>query len=244
MPAPEDELHALRRRAYGPAADIHTDPAALQRLTEIEDAAAAARGVDSAPTDPAEDAAEQPTPPTAEPTPPPEDPPTLPRFRVRLRPSTALIMLGVAVLAAAAVVSLTLVQRVQADPLQVGAVQIARLAPDAAYDAPAMMAPDDSVAYADFHGFRTFISSGYMEESDAVCMDVFEPDRLREMDETSFSYDGQYIRQACAAGRFPASTTFAVTSDSPAALREAYPVGTALQFVFDQTNNEVVVFLG
>ncbi len=30
------ELAALRRRAYGPAGDIHTDPAALARLAELE----------------------------------------------------------------------------------------------------------------------------------------------------------------------------------------------------------------
>lgn len=32
-----DELRALRERAYGPAADIHGDPAALSRLRELEE---------------------------------------------------------------------------------------------------------------------------------------------------------------------------------------------------------------
>ena len=37
--AARDELSALRRRAYGPAADITEDPAALARLAELEDLA-------------------------------------------------------------------------------------------------------------------------------------------------------------------------------------------------------------
>src|SRR3954451_4697205 len=36
-----DELRALRARAYGPAADIHDDPAALRRLQELEPRASA-----------------------------------------------------------------------------------------------------------------------------------------------------------------------------------------------------------
>lgn len=36
MPDLADELRALRERAYGPGADIHGDPAALQRLHELE----------------------------------------------------------------------------------------------------------------------------------------------------------------------------------------------------------------
>ncbi len=33
------ELAALRRRAYGPDADIQSDPAAVRRLSELEDLA-------------------------------------------------------------------------------------------------------------------------------------------------------------------------------------------------------------
>lgn len=36
---PRAELRALRERAYGPGADIHDDPVALQRLRELEDGA-------------------------------------------------------------------------------------------------------------------------------------------------------------------------------------------------------------
>jgi len=39
-----DELRALRERAYGPGADIHDDPAALQRLRELEGQALAGFG--------------------------------------------------------------------------------------------------------------------------------------------------------------------------------------------------------
>ena len=34
---PDDELRALRERAYGRHADIHDDPAAMARLRELED---------------------------------------------------------------------------------------------------------------------------------------------------------------------------------------------------------------
>lgn len=50
---PGAELRALRERAYGPGADIHDDPAAMQRLRELEDgervrpAAAAVPGIDA-----------------------------------------------------------------------------------------------------------------------------------------------------------------------------------------------------
>lgn len=50
------ELDALRRRAFGPDADIHDDPAALARLIELEDLArlrVAAGATDAAPPPPA-----------------------------------------------------------------------------------------------------------------------------------------------------------------------------------------------
>ncbi len=46
------ELQELRRRAYGPDADIETDPAALARLHELEDAAAAKPAATSDPSAP------------------------------------------------------------------------------------------------------------------------------------------------------------------------------------------------
>ncbi|GAA5195676.1 hypothetical protein [Microbacterium jejuense] len=44
--SPQDELRALRARAYGPDADIADDPAALARLVELEDLERAAYAVD------------------------------------------------------------------------------------------------------------------------------------------------------------------------------------------------------
>src|SRR6478609_4784199 len=52
------ELEVLRRRAFGPDADIHDDPAALARLIELEDLARPA--VPSAPAETAPTASESP----------------------------------------------------------------------------------------------------------------------------------------------------------------------------------------
>ncbi|GAA1956828.1 hypothetical protein [Microbacterium deminutum] len=88
------ELSALRRRAYGPGADIHEDPPALARLVELEDLALA------------EDSRAVPAPPAADPEPPsiarPEPPNTAapsPRHRsTALRGSViAAVTAGVAI---------------------------------------------------------------------------------------------------------------------------------------------------
>ena len=44
-PADEEELRRLRARAYGPDADIHDDPAAVERLRQLEPHAAPAEPV-------------------------------------------------------------------------------------------------------------------------------------------------------------------------------------------------------
>ena len=58
---------------------------------------------------------------------------------------------------------------------------------------------------------------------------------------TEDSYIGQTFI-GCAANAFIATVEITGTGDMPAELREVYPEGTALQFVFDEAGSDVVVF--
>jgi hypothetical protein len=257
-----EELRALRRRAYGPAADIHADPEALKRLTQLENPEASSAAASTLPdeTDPnssepshSEDASH------SSPFDQPSTSPPVAHHRFRYRPSrlTVLVASAVAMLAAVAIVTLTVVQRVQTDPLQVGASQIARLSVDPGFQPPSALNNADSaslVGYQDFYGLRPVVS----EPSDGVtgrlpgtygsgatsdCMTIYQPEKF-EATGDGYSYSGGVFLTGCAAGAFPATATFTVPDDSPKELREAFPVGTALQFVHDSKNNEIVVFRG
>ncbi|MFP7834902.1 hypothetical protein [Marisediminicola sp. LYQ134] len=167
-------------------------------------------------------------------------------MRFAPRRSTVLIAVAVALVAVTAIVSLTLVQRVQTDPLQVGATQVARLSVDPDYDAPAILSGARArglVAYDDFYGLRAVVQERSRTSPDDECMIIYQPELL-EVSDSGYSYSGQMLLRACAAGVFPAAIALPVPSDFPEELREAYPEGTPLQFVYDRGNNEIVVFKG
>ena len=185
----QDELQVLRERAYGPAADIHLDPPALQRLHELEGRGGAPGG--GAGGRGRREAADELPPPAAEPALPAADeadvPPTRRRFAAfRMRRSTFLIVLGLVALIVVSYAALELVQRVQADPLQAGASQVARLSEDGTYEIPAFFSnavgePGGAHAYEDFHGLRAVINDNGMETDDK-CILVYSSesiDRLR-----------------------------------------------------------------
>lgn len=257
MTAAEDELHALRQRAYGPNADIHLDSHALNRLRELE-------GVGRQPIphyevdpEPAPAAERQSDPVELEPVErEPQGRVWLRRFLLlartgltrlmRIRRSTALILLGLAVAVAAMIVALVLVQRVQTDPLQVGAEQVARLSLDPGYQVPSIFgsaATEGGVqGFQEFHGLRVVETSGGMfgrGGSDA-CLTVYSSATITDPDSTSFAGP---LMGGCAAGTFPAMVQFrADLPDFPEELRSAFPGSTGLQFVYDSANHEVVVF--
>ena len=146
------ELELLRRRAYGPRADIHLDPQAVSRLQELERHARPS----PAPLSRSDDKAVPPELPTAVVTnaaehPDAEDDQSRKSidwswarelfFRIlRMRRSTALVVLSAVVVVVLSSTALTLVQRVQVDPLQVGAEQVARLSVDSSYEVPEALA--------------------------------------------------------------------------------------------------------
>lgn len=249
----QDELQVLRERAYGPAADIHLDAQALQRLHELE-----GRGGDreATPTAEADDKQEEKQEEKQDEFPPPavEEPVPVvgeagaPRAKTRrapfrMRRSTFLIALALVALIVVSNAALLLVQRVQADPLQAGASQIARLSEDATYEIPSVFSSAipggaGAPAYQDFYGLRTIIN-GTGPDTDDQCILVYPPESA---DDPDGKFSG-WVFGACATGAFPAAVAFRVGPGLPEQLRDAFPDGTALQFVLDQTGDEIVVFV-
>ena len=246
-PASDDELRELRRRAYGRDPDIHLDPDALKRLHELERSQVV---VEPPVSDDVVEIVEPPVEP--EPVPPPEPEPRRPPAWVLaflgwltgLRRSTVFMAIGALLIAAGILTALTLVQRVQTDPLQVGAVQVARLGADPGYELPEFFAGSESEAraYQGFLGLRPLsMPSGFFAygSADSTCIAIFSEDATTM---TANSFEGP-IFTACGAGKFPAMLQFTSDMDDlPEELQSAFPDSTGLQFVYDAENDEVVVF--
>ncbi|WP_295851372.1 hypothetical protein [uncultured Microbacterium sp.] len=247
MPSIDDdgELAALRRRAYAPGADISADPTALQRLIELEGRESVAASVAPAtdeeraalavePEDLAPDAVDA----GAE------------SARLRLprpRRSTVIMLSAAGLVALCAVTALVVVQRVQTDPLQTGATQVARLAADPSFEVPSVLTPgvtSGTTGYAEFEGFRVATYASFDASPDAAkCMTVWQPDLL-DVSGGGFSYDGRYFLSSCGAGIFPANAMLQLSDDSAELRVTDLPSGTSLQFVYDREHDEIVVFRG
>jgi hypothetical protein len=245
MPIDEEaELAQLRRRAYSPTADIAADPAALRRLIELEERAGATEhveapeeadgvGVGSPAEEPGPDAAPVPA-----------------RFSLpRVRRSTVILLAAAGLVVATLATILTVVQRVQTDPLQTGATQIARLSPDPSFDVPSALTQGitgEVTAYEEFEGFRVITLPPYQSaENTSRCMTVWQPVLLEGADGGGFSYGGDsFLMSICGAGVFPPSSTMFLREDSPERAQTEFPAGTALQFVYDVSRDEIVVFRG
>ncbi|MDR6692194.1 hypothetical protein J2X55_003136 [Microbacterium sp. 1154] len=235
----DDELAALRRRAYAPGADISSDPAALQRLIELE-----SRSSDDVVPAPSE-VEEDPVDPSGV-----DEPADAPRRRFRmprLRRSMTILLTAAALVVACAATALVVVQRVQTDPLQAGATQIARVSPDSAFVVPSVLfrgVTSGVTAYAEWQGFRFITYPSVIGGDDtARCLTVWQPDLL-DASSNGSSYDGEIFTQACGAGPFPANVVALLRETTPERSRTEFPPDTALQFVYDAANDEVVVFQG
>lgn len=256
----DDELASLRRRAYAPDSDIYTDAAALARLIELENAHAVAERAGSRPEaeavasgriDPspgeqvdAEDSAEEQTDGPTDQARPVER-----RFRMpRLRRSTTILLSAAALVLVCAVSALVVVHRVQADPLQVGATQVARLAPDPTFVAPSSMSrgvTSGVTAYEEFEGFRVITYASFETGRAAgPCMALWQPALLEELRDGGYSYNGHLMLQSCGAGLFPPAVTMLLGEETPERKAIDLPAGTAFQFVYDADADEVVVFEG
>lgn len=245
----DDELTALRRRAYGRDADIHLDPESLDRLRELEDARVEPVIVEPVVVDEAPFVEVEPSEPELEEEASPRTSRFIPWLK-GLRRSTKLIALGTVLVAATLITVLVLVQRVQVDPLQVGATQVARLNVDPSYEAPVIFTGTEADAedVGEVHGYSTFYgmrvitgtrSFFAMPGVPGACMNMFVDANVTP---TTDAFDGPLF-SGCAAGAFPATIQFTTDLDAlPRELIEAFPDSTGFQFVYDVENAQIVVF--
>jgi len=263
----DNELEELRRRAYGRQADIHLDPDALDRLRELEGEQARTPAVEAdavdmtaveaaAPIVNEQDAAEAEAEADVDTASVRDVHPTRNarnvlraclRWVSSLRRSTVVILLIAVAFVVAVAVVLTLVQRVQTNPLQAGASQVARLQVDPGYRIPDVFGGSGSgelkaKAYQNFHGLRVIVISGKQISQGPTedCVSVYPESDIT--DPTSSSFQGQFF-SACSAGKFPAIVQFDLRVQTlPVAIRDAVAPSTSLQFVYDKRDDEVVVF--
>jgi hypothetical protein len=249
----DDELRALRERAYRRDSDIHLDPESLMRLRELESRRGRAEPEAAEPETAIEAAEPETTEDDVAPVdeasrPPARWVPLLRRFArwlSGLRRSTVLIALGSAAVIALIATALVLVERVQTDPLQVGAVQVARLTVDQGYDLPPFFSGFDGDgvnAYTQFHGLRAVTNALIFSPAAAngsTCLTVYAESDVTDSPD---SFSGPLFG-GCGAGAFPAIVQFSVDVEQlPEDLVAAFPETTGLQFVYDSEHDEVVVF--
>lgn len=240
----DEELHGLRLRAYGPHADIHLDADALQRLRHLEGTAR------EEPTPSATDndviVAEEPS--SSRDVAPVEAPTlTWAEQLSRIPRRTILLFLGVVAVGLIIAGVPVLIDRVQTDSLNVGADQVARLSVDPSYAVPATVSQpatsDNPAGYGFdlFHGLRVVKSNFVVDGGgDTACVFAYEDAKMKDSETTSIP---RFILNGCSAGGFAATVQFQLTMYGvPKELIDEFPGTTALQFVYDRTHDEVVVF--
>ena len=232
-----DELHALRARAYGPDADIHDDDDALRRLEELE-ALAGQRWVeqpqevqerDTAASSSADDGLIDAT--------PTDDSAPLVTAAPRARRRLVLWWIASLLVAvvATAVVTGVVSKRAQADPREVATLSV-----DLGTGFPRFLGlqNQDGRVFTPFRGLLPVASTGgWMGSNDDQCLAVMESTKVIV---DADSYDGP-IFFGCAAGSFPATVQIKVGAESPQELQDAFPRGTALQFVLGPSEVTVLI---
>lgn len=250
--ATEDELRMLRRRAYGPDADIQTDPAAMDRLRRLE--AAAARVSPSAIAPSAADPAEEDEP-TTDATPVPVDPgvpapPDAPQAPTgmpsdegdaadtpeRSRLSRRTIWLWAASIVVALVVGAGITTLMPAT----GAGRVATIAEADLSEWPADVFGDPQEGariFEAYEGLRVLVIPNAWGSSAAAlsCVFVVRSDR-----EGGTGAVNEIVTTGCGAGDFPPTAAFPVNEESPEALRDRFADGTDLRIVLAE--DEVHVF--
>lgn len=250
---PAEELRLLRERAYGRAADIHEDPAALQRLQELEDheraTAAPLESPSAGEVDPETDApsvdaslpaamigSDHAQPETVDDAYSGAETGTTADAGIReagpvetpaSKPWWKRRMPRVWAASLVAAIVLGVVLTLSAQALQAG--KIAVLSADEDVEWPSQFWGDrteGSLAFETFFGMSVISQPqqfGAGLDERVPCLTVFSGEGDNLM----------YAAGACGAGPFPATATFTVGIQSPAELRERFPDGTALQFVLE-----------
>jgi len=241
------ELERLRARAYGPDADIAEDPAAIERLRELEDlerveqprlpeAEVLAATTEASGPVPDAASADDPT--------PGEGPAVKSRPLLRSRRRVWIAALGIALAlaltsaATAAGVSFTAVDRTA------GIAQTDALVadPDAELGAAGYLGfdPSQTRGYADYYGLTVFEGRTQIDSEGNIADCLLVLDTRDLLDGDGGRTGGGVRTGSCGAGPFPASVEMIVTPSFPEAFRTRYPVGTAVQFV--RGNGSVGVF--
>lgn len=246
--AEERELEALRERVYGPNGGVAPDEAAVRRLRELEEA--------RRPTVPSrvevdmEHSTEVPVDNEPEPEPPRRAETAIRWVLSRLERVPRLvipIVLAVAALVTLIVVTVTVVQRLQSEPLTGTRVEVVRLTADPSYEVPTMFTSGSTdgvevTAYEPFYGLRTIVSIGgamFGNGTQAPCLNVFSDADVEDPEGEFFS---GFVLGGCGAGGFPPVTQFGGQMDGlPLELRDQFS-DAALQFVYDSETDEVIVY--
>ena len=263
----DDELRALRERAYGPGADIHDDPVALARLDELERSVSAERpravGTSHDQTHPGEDDArtaadgafddgragpsDDPVDPrddavrsSGEPAPPTDPSPTdpSPTEPATGRPASRLSRRTKGIWAASVVVAL----------IAGAALTMATTA--AADGRVAVLAEADPDEWpVDFFGepqegsrvFEEFLGLRVLMVPNAWGSTRYGINCVfvTKVGDSEAGSPGDLITTGCGEGRYPPSAAFPVTDASPDALRERFPIGTSLRVVLQGSQVEV-----
>lgn len=250
----DDELRELRARAYGPHADIASDPAAMRRLQELESSrvtapvrreraravpepspASSASG-DVARSDGGERGNEDSL--WEEDDAPPE---AAGRSAWTARRQALLWAASVVVTAAvAAAITYTLVSiptiSASADASQIATLELTRTG----VIPPGWFGAEKETAAAEFAGMTVFTTPGWYSDSgqrssEDRCLNVVRSDQVpaaADFTETSWSFDGQ-MYSACGVGAFRASVALPFDGGISDELAERYPAGAALQFILD-----------
>lgn len=245
----DDELRALRERAYGPTADIHEDPAALARLHALEEERAhrdaappAPAGIeldteadieagidaDAAPDDPLpRDTVEA----EQEPTEPPDahDGPTSTR---RLARRTVWLWAG------SIVAALILGAAIWMATSAIVADRVAVLPEVDVTEWPTSMFgdPQEGARVFDaFEGIRVLVvpNAWGSPGADITCLFV-----VRAADEDG-SATNEILTTGCGSEAFAPTASFTVTDASPAGLRDRFPAGTGIRVVVEGDEAQV-----
>lgn len=263
----DDELRSLRERAYGPGADIHDDPVALARLSELEAAAEREAAVERDAAHPADAHPADPHPEGADPEPIPEDADPDPIASEKQGAAASVPSAAEAGEPGAAEPrgrrGTRLPRRIAW--LWAGSVVLALIAGAALALAAASWSGERAAVLAetDISDWPE-LSFGEPEEGSRIFEDYFGltpvvvPDALGSDTQQRVpcmfvvilsDYDGgdppgtaaTTVTAGCAYGAFPPVASFTVTDASPEALREQLPVGTSVRFTIEGDEAHVVV---
>lgn len=262
--AADEELRALRARAYGPTADIAQDHKAIQRLQELEalrttTTIESASVVTSVPTTNATTSTELPAPSdalddergeenTLETFVPPDRSAATQALAERTHRRRKMLWIASVVassaLAASITYALTWMSPVSASS---GAPQIDTLQPSVATAVPVgWFGADENSNTFDFYGLTLFTGENNYARTDlpnAECLYVVETDQVPaevDFDATSWGFQGE-MYTGCKLGVFPAAVEIPLGDKVPDELSAHFPSGRALQFVLD--GDRVGVFL-